>query len=270
MRGASIVLTAGMTVLALVHAAHAEAASLEAVEKLARDKAIAVTLLKTRSERDVAIAAGDRLFTAYLNAATMGEAQRLRPRIEALLKALLNRRGIREVTVADLSGEFLARAGNIDTAVAKLDPKKDASFQTGLTTPAHRAVTLTQDFRLTLTAPIVVRENPEFVLSARQDFTSYRAVLAHSVPEDHFVVLADTKGRILADSRNAGQGTTAVVADLSLDQIRKAVPAGSGEIKGGENRFLISYRPVGEWTIIAAERIPAPRRCHAEGARLCG
>ncbi len=270
MRGVSILLAASTLSLALMLSAHADAAPLDAVERLGADKAAAIELLKQRAERQVALAAGDRLFAAYLSTASLGEAARLQPRVNALLATLLNRFGIREVSVADRSGTFLARAGNFDRTIATLDPKKDPLLSAGLATTPRRTATLQNGQSLHLLAPVFYRDQSEFVIDARQDFSSYHAVLAYGLSADRFAVLTDAKGVILADSRTGANGGTTIVAKLTLAAIRKAAPAHSGEIVGGEQHYRVNYRPVGNWTIVAVERIAAPRRCITEGTRLCG
>jgi hypothetical protein len=116
-----------------------------------------------------------------------------------------------------------------------------------------------------------MRGEPEFVVTARQDFSSYRNVLARGTNADRFAVLTDAKGVILADSRHGGAGTTAIVAGLTLGAALKALDnAPAGEVVANELRYKVSVRAAGEWNIVAVERIPAPRRCHSEGARLCG
>lgn len=270
MRGVSVLICAGALALALSLSAHANAAPFDAVERLANDKAAAVTLLKARAERQVAIAAGDRLFTAYLNAASLAEAARLQPRITAMLATLVGRFGIREVAVVDRSGTFLARAGNVDRTLANLDAKTSPLMQAGFATPPHQAALLQSALRADLVAPVAHRGQAEFVLAARQDFASYRTALGYATTDDRYAVLVDSQGTVLAHGRNGTTGGTAIVADVTLAAVRKAAPAGSGEVLGGEYRYRVSHRPVGHWTVIAVERIPAPRRCHAEGARLCG
>ena len=270
MRGVSVLLAAGTLSLALSLHARADTSPFDAVDHLANDKAAAVELLKAQAERQVALAAGDRLFVAYLNTASLGEAARLQPRIKALLVTLLDRFGIREVSVADRSGTFLARAGNFDRTTQSLDPKTDPLLKAGFAATQRRAATVQADLRLNLIAPVVYRAQNEFVVSARQDYTSYQAVLAYGLSADRFAVLTATDGIIVADSRKGATGGTAIVAKWTLKAIRKAAPAGHGEIVAGETHYRVSYRPVGVWTIVAVERVPAPRRCHSEGARLCG
>jgi hypothetical protein len=270
MRGVSVLICAGALALALSLSARASAAPFDAVERLATDKAAAVTLLKARAEREVALAAGDRLFAAYLNAATLSEGARLQPRITARLAALIGRYGIREVAVVDRSGTFLARAGNVDRTVTSLDATTNPLMLAALATAPRQASLLQSALRADLVAPVTHREQIEFVITARQDFSSYRAVLAYRTGDERFAVLTDAAGTVLADGRSGAAGGTAIVADLTLAAIRKAAPSGAGEVLGGQFRYRVSYRPVGAWTVIAVERIPAPRRCYAEGARLCG
>jgi hypothetical protein len=270
MRGVSVLIAAGTLSLALALNARADASPFAAVERLARDKAAAVELLKYRTERQVALVAGDRLFAAYLNTASLAEAARLQPRIATLLATLIDRYGIREASVADRSGMFLARAGNFDRRVASLDAKTDPLLRAGFAAAPRRAETIQTDARLDLVAPVIHREQSEFVLRARQDFTSYRRALAHGLSPDRFAVMTDTKGVILADSRTGTVGGTAIIAKLTLTGIRQAAPHGTGEVADGESRYRVSHRPAGDWTIVALERLPAPKRCHSEGARLCG
>lgn len=270
MRGVSVLLAAGTLSLALTLNARADAQPFAAVERLAQEKAAAVELLKHRAERQVALAAGDRLFAAYLNTASLAEAARVQPRIAALLATLIDRYGIRDASVADRSGVFLARAGNYDRALDSLDPKTDPLLLQGFAAAGRRAETVQTKLHLNLVAPVQYREQTEFVLSARQDFTSYRKALAHGLQPDRFVALLDAHGVILADSRTGASGGTAIVANLTLTAIRQAAPKGTAEMTGGEARYRVSHRAVGDWTIAAFERMPAPRRCYAEGARLCG
>lgn len=269
MRGVSILLAAGALALALTGTAPAGASPYDAVKRLGEQKAVAVALLKHRTERQLAIAAGDRLFAAYLNAATIGETARLRPRIAAMLATLVGRYGIREIAVADRAGTFLARGGNVSRAVASLDPKTDTAMRAVFGEQPRPATTLAGQ-QLALSAPVIHRGQAEFAVSARQDYTSYRNVLAHGTNDDRFAVLTDAKGTILADSRSGSAGGTAIIANLTLDAVRKAVPTGTGEVVGNELRYRVNVRPAGDWTIIAVERVPAPRRCYTEGARLCG
>lgn len=268
MRGVSILLAAGAFALALTGTAPVGASPFDTVTQLGEQKAAAVALLKHRTERELAIAAGDRLFAAYLNAATMGESARLQPRIAAMLKTLVGRYGIREVAVADRAGTFLARSGNVSRAVTELDPKTDTAMLAVFGSEPRRTTALAGQ-HVALAAPVVYLGQPEFALSARQDYTSYRNVLAHGTTDDRFAVLTDASGAILADSRHASPGTT-VVANLTPGAIRKAAPTGTGEVVGNELRYRVNIRPAGDWTIIAVERVPAPRRCYTEGARLCG
>lgn len=270
MRGVSVLICASALALAVSLSARASAEPFDAVERLAKDKAAAVTLLKARAERQVAIAAGDRLFAAYLNAASLAEGARLQPRIAAMLATLVDRFGIREVAVVDRSGAFLARAGNVDRTVASLDAKTNPLMLAGFAATPHQASLLQAALRADLIAPVVHREQIEFVLTARQDFAVYRNALGYATTDDRYAVLTDAAGIVLAHGRNGAAGGTAIVADMTLAAIRKAAPTGIGEIAGGENRYRVSHRPAGSWTVIAVERIPAPRRCHAEGARLCG
>lgn len=270
MRGVSVLICAGALALALSLSARANASPFDAVERLASDKAAAVTLLKARAERQVALAAGDRLFAAYMNAASLAEAARLQPRIAAMLATLVGRYGIREVAAVDRTGAFLARVGNFDRTVASLDAKENPLMLAGFAASAHQAKSLQSALRADLVAPVAHRGQTEFVLAARQDFASYRTALGYATNDDRYAVLADAHGVVLAHGRNGTAGGTAIIADVTLAAIRKAAPAGSGEVVGGEYRYRVSHRPVGSWTVIAVERIPAPRRCHAEGARLCG
>lgn len=271
MRGVSILLAQGAFLLALNVGTQARAAAAPGVDALAVEKAAAVSLLKHRAEAQVAIAASDRLFAVYLNAASLAEGARVMPRIQAVLNGLLDRYGIREVLVADRSGAFLTRAGNFDRTVASLDPKADARLAAAFAAEARRATSLQKDLRLDIVAPSIVRGQPEFALAARQDLTSYRKVLSQGVAQNRFVVLADAKGVVLADSRHGGAGTTAILADLTLDALRKALRgASAGEVTARELRYRVSIRPAGAWSVVAVESIPAPRRCYAEGARLCG
>lgn len=270
MRGFSVLFAAGTLSLALSLHARADASSYDAVERLANDKAAAVEILKAHAERQVALAAGDRLFAAYLNTASLGEAARLQPRIKTLLVTLLDRFGIRDVAVADRSGTFLARVGNFDRTTESLDPKTDPLLKAGFAATSRRAATVQTDLRLNLIAPVLYRAQNEFVVSARQDYASYQAVLAYGLSADRFAVLTANDGVIVADSRKGPTGGTAILAKWTLKAIRKAAPTGKGEIVAGETRYRVSYRPVGTWTIIAVERVPAPRRCTTEGARLCG
>ena len=270
MRGVSVLICAGALSLALSLSARARAETFDTVERLAAQKAAAITLLKARAGRQVALVAGDRLFAAYLNAASLAEGARLQPRIAAMLATLVGRYGIREVVVVDRSGMFLARVGNVDRAVTSLDAKTNPLMLAGFATAPHHAALLQTALRADLVAPIAYREQIEFVVAARQDFVSYRAALAYATTDDRFAVLADAEGTVLAHGRNGAAGETAIVAGVTLADIRKAARAGTGEVVSGQSRYRVSHRPVGSWTVIAVERIPAPRRCYAEGARLCG
>lgn len=268
MRGVLLFLTIG----AALACAHARAGALDGVERLAQEKAAAVALFKHRASNQVATLAQDRLFAAYLTAATLGEGERLRKRIAAALTTLNDRFGIREITLTDRSGEFVVRVGDYDKAIAKIDPKLDMVTMAGFAAPARRTAVLHGATTVVHAAAVIWREQAEFVLSATQYLAAYKTVLARGVGKQQAVVLIDAKGAVLADSR---PGTnTKILSGLSLAELRRAVKgtaeAGAGEVVRGPEHFNVSYKAVGDWTVVAVEPAEPPRRCSKDGTRLCG
>lgn len=268
MRGVLLFLIVG----AAVACANAHADTRDGIDALAKEKAAAVALLKARAAKEVATLAQDRSFGAYLTAATLGEGARLKARITAIVATLKGRFGIDGVQIADRAGDLLVSLGSSDKSTDRLDPKRDAVLLAGFAQPARSAATLTQPTALVHASPVVWREQAEFVLSASQSFASYRTVLARGVAKSRFVVLANEKGAVLADTR---PGTnTKVLGSLTLDALRRALKgsakAGAGEVADGSDHYNVSYLAVGEWTVIAAEPAKPPRRCSKDGTRLCG
>jgi hypothetical protein len=276
MRGASsfVVLSALFT-CALI-ASPARAGDGDPVRTLAREKAAAVSLLKAKGARQVATMAQDRVFIAYLNASTQGQGARLRSRMVVMFTTLWNRFGLRDVALVDRAGELVVRVGHAPNAPTSYDVKRDPVLSAGLKQKQFEVATIAGADGLTYAAPVIWREQAEFVLSARQSFAAYRKVLARGTASDSFVVLVDAKGQILADTRNGpAAGTRAkLVAGLSLEGLRKAVKGsrdeGAGEIARGNERFRVRYLSVGDWTVIAGASVAVPRRCPGAGTRLCG
>lgn len=268
MRGVLLFLTIG----AALACANARAGQTDAVTALAREKAAAVALMKARAANGVATLAQDRVFGAYLTAATLGEGARMRTRIEAILSTLKGRFGIDGLVLADRSGEVLVRIGSAGPSAEKLDAKSDAMLLSGFAQPARQVALLPQAAGITYATPVVWRDQAEFVLGATQAFASYRGVLARGTGKERFVVLADAKGAVLADTRSGTN--TKVVGSYTLDALKRAVKgtarAGAGELADGSDHFNVSYVAVGEWTVIAAETAEPPRRCSKDGTRLCG
>src|SRR5215510_9689573 len=91
--------------------APAAADDFDAVRALAREKAAAVSILRTKAANQVATMAQDRVFIAYLNASTQGEGARLRARMAAMFTTLWNRFGLRDIALVDRSGELVVRVG---------------------------------------------------------------------------------------------------------------------------------------------------------------
>lgn len=245
---------------------------LDALRALALEKSTAVSLFKAKSAGQVARLAQDRVFAAYLNASTQGEGVRLRARMAAMFANVSSRFGLHDVALVDRSGELVVRTGAKSVPTAPFDVKRDPVLAAGFAQAPATAAMIVGRNGFTFAAPVVWREQKEFVLSARQDADAYRAIMARGVPKGAFVVLVDAKGHLLADTRAAKPGK--LIADLSLDAMRKAVKGkpgeGSGEVARGKERFNISYRSAGAWTVIAAKPATVPHRCPNEGTRLCG
>lgn len=268
-------LLSGLVACALA-AAPAVAADTDAVRALAREKAAAVAILKTKAANQIATMAQDRVFIAYLNASTQGQGARLRARMGAMFTTLWNRFGLRDVALVDRSGELVLRVGKKQGAPSTFDVKRDPVLAAGFATKARESAIVMGSDALTFASPVVWRAQGEFVLSARQDFAHYRRIMARGLPKTAFAVLIDAKGGVIADTRNgpAAGKRGKLVAGLSLDALRRAVKGtreeGTGDVGRGSERFIVSYQSVGDWVMVAGEAIAVPRRCPGAGERLCG
>jgi hypothetical protein len=275
MRGASFfVLLSGLFACALV-VSPVQAGDIDAMRALAREKAAAVLILKTKGAKQIAIMAQDRVFLAYLNASTQGQGARLRSRMALMFTTLWNRFGLRDIALVDRAGELVVRVGHADNAPTTFDIKRDPVLSAGFAHKAFGVATITGTDRLSYAAPVVWRDQAEFVLSARQSLATYRNALARGVSSGAFVVLFDAKGRVLADTRTGAAGAKGkLVAGLSLDALRRAVKGsreeGAGEVARSNERFSLSYQSVGDWTVVAGASLQVPRRCPGAGTRLCG
>lgn len=276
MRGASsFVVLSGLFACALV-VSPVQAGDSDAVRMLAREKAAAVSILKAKGAKQIATMAQDRVFIAYLNASTQGQGARLRGRMVAMFTTLWNRFGLRDVALVDRAGELVMRVGHTQNAPTTFDVKRDPVLSAGLAQKQMQVATIVGADALTFAAPVVWREQAEFVLSARQSFSAYRKVLARGTANGTFVMLIDAKGQILADTRTGPTAGTRgkLVAGLSLEGVRKAVKGsrdeGTGDVVRGNDRFSVSYLSVGDWTVVAGASLSVPRRCPGAGTRLCG
>lgn len=276
MRGAtSFVLLSGLIACALV-ASPVRAGDVDIVRALAREKAAAVSILKAKGQKQIATMAQDRVFIAYINASTQGQGARLRARMATMFGTLWNRFGLRGVALVDRAGELVIRVGEKPGAPTTFDVKRDPVVSAGFAQAAFKVATIADAETLTYAAPVIWRDRAEFVLSARQSLTVYRKVLTRGTANGVFVVLADAKGRVLADTRNgtADGARGKLVAGLSLEALKRAVKGsrdeGTGEVVRGNERFNVSYQSVGDWTVVAAASVAVPRRCPGAGTRLCG
>lgn len=253
-------------------AAPSRASDLDALRALALEKSAAISLFKAKGAGQLARLAQDRVFAAYLNASTQGEGVRLRARMAAMFANVSSRFGLHDIVLVDRSGELVVRTGATSGSTAPLDIKRDPVLVAAFAQAPTTAAMIVGRDGFTFAAPVVWREQKEFVLSARQDAAAYRAIMARGAPKGAFLVLVDAKGHVLADTRGAQPGK--LIAGLSLDAMRKAVKGkpgeGSGEVARGKDRFNISYRSDGAWTVIAAKPATLPHRCPNEGTRLCG
>lgn len=275
MRGASsFVVLSGLLAYALV-VSPVQAGDIDAVRALAREKAAAVSILKTKGAKQIATMAQDRVFIAYLNASTQGQGARLRARMATIFTTLWNRFGLREVTLVDRAGELVVRVGKTAKSPTTFNVKRDPALAAGFAQKALTVATVAGTDALTFAAPVVWRDQAEFVLSARQSFAVYRRALARGTANGAFVLLVDAKGQVLADTRSAAVSGTRgkLVAGLSLDALRKTVKGsrdeGAGEVGRGGDRFNVSYQAVGDWTVVAGMAMSI-RRCPDAGTRLCG
>ena len=279
MRGVSTLLALSVALLCGLQA-RAQAAGIDGVRALAHEKAAAVDIFRRKAANQLATVAQDRLFGAYLTATTQGEGERLRKRIEAVLRTLRMRFGVREITMIDRSGEVVVRTGpDASAAPGKFDVLKDPVLKAGLALNAHQTASVLAQphgaaWTVSLVSPIVWRGEREFVLRAEQDGASYQSMLRRNVAASRYVVLADDKGATLSDTRQQAGAGKLIVGGLSLDALRKALGGkrdiGTGEVVRGNDHFNVSYRSVGAWTVVAVEPVPPPRRCSKDGERLCG
>jgi hypothetical protein len=253
--------------------APAVAAETDSLKALAREKAAAVTIMKAKAAAQIARLSGDRVFVAYLNASTQGEGARLRARMASMLSALWNRFGLHEIAVVDRSGVLVVRVGAKRGAPTQFDVKKNAVLAAGFARKPFKTAAIETREAVSFAAPVTVREQAEFVLSARQDVSAYRKVLAYGKGE-RFVVLVDAKGQVLADTRDNAEGRAKLIAGLTLDGLRRAVKGsrneGGGQVGRGAERYNVRYVAADNWTVIAGEAVAVPRRCPNQGARLCG
>jgi len=275
MRGASsFVVLSGLIACALV-VSPVRAGDADAMRALAREKAAAVSILKAKGAKQIATMAQDRVFVAYLNASTQGQGARLRSRMALMFTTLWNRFGLRDIAVVDRAGELVVRVGHAANAPTTFDVKRDPVLSAGFAQKAFGVATVSGADTLSYAAPVVWRDQAEFVLSARQSLGAYRSALVRGVSAGSFVVLVDAKGRVLADTRNVAAGAKGkLVAGLSLEALRRAVKGsrdeGAGEVVRGNERFSVGYQSVGDWTVVAGASLPVPRRCPGAGTRLCG
>lgn len=279
MRGVSTFLALSVALLCGLQA-RAQAGDIDGVRALAQEKAAAVGILRRKAANELVTVAQDRVFGAYLTATTQGEGERLRKRIVAGLGTLTTRFGVREITMIDRSGEVVVRTAPSAGASEKFDPLNGLVLKAGFALAAYQtnSVLMQQrgsaDWTISVVAPIVWRGESEFVLRAEQDGASYRSVLGRGVGAGRYIVLTDEKGTILSDTRQQAPAGKFVVANLSLDALRKLLggkrDAGTGEVTRGNDHFNVSYQAVGAWTVVAVEPVAPPRRCSKDGVRLCG
>lgn len=252
---------------------------------LAREKAAAVSIMREKAANQIGMLAQDRLFGAYLNATTQGEGVRLKRRIETAFETINSRFGLSEVSLIARDGAVVAHvAGSASAVSGEFKLVKDAVLMAGLALDAMKVSTLViangdrAGYAILHVAPVVWRGNKELVVRGEQDLGAYKAVLSSGVGAGRYVALIDETRSILSDTgTNPGaQRATAKlsVAGLSFDAIRNAVKGtadeGNGEVARANKRFNVAYRSVGRWTIVAVEAASLPRRCPADGARLCG
>jgi hypothetical protein len=276
MRGVSSFIALSGLIACALAASPVQAGDVDAVRALAREKAAAVSILKAKGAKQVATMAQDRVFLAYLNASTQGQGARLRSRMATMFSTLWNRFGLRDIALVDRAGELIVRVGHAQKAPTTFDVKRDPVLSAGFAQKPYNAAIVTGKDALTFAAPVVWRDQAEFVLSARQSFATYRKTLARGASPGAFVLLVDGKGQVLADTRDGAAAARRgkLVAGLSLEGLRRAVKGsrdeGSGEVVRGNERFRVSYVSVGEWTVVAGAPVEALRRCQEAGARLCG
>ncbi len=261
-------------------AARAEASEFDGVRALAREKAAAVGILKSKAADAVVTLAQDRLFVAYLNATTQGEGARLKTRIGEALATLIHRFGLGEVAMIDRSGEFVVGAGR-STEGEEADVRKDAALAAGFAQEAHRVSSVlvrgagASSWTISHVAPINWHDQNEFALRAEQDGAAYQRVLALGGDARRYVVLVDQNGRVLSDSRPGhADKSPLTIAGLPLRSLRQTLRGnaqeGSGQVSRRDEHFNVSYRAVDGWTVVAVEAISAPHRCAKNGGRLCG
>lgn len=274
MGGVKAIVALSVALAGVILPACAHAAPTGDVRALVREKAAAVEILRANAANEVATLAQGRIFTAYLNATTLGEGLRVKKRIEAALGTLDHRFGLGNLAVIDRGGAVLA---SIPTISATFDVAKDPALKAGFALAPRKSSWLLGGGKsyLTHVSPVVWRGQHEFVLRAQQDFAAYRKILARDVPSNRFVVLLDDKGEILCDTRGPGSNGRALkLAGLNLDAVRRAVKGtadeGQGDVTSGNERFAVGYQAVGTWTVAVVEPMPTPRRCPKNGARLCG
>ena len=290
MRGVTLIAALGI-VLGAWSAACADASELDGVRTLAREKAAAIGLMRTKAADILTTVAQDRLFGAYLNATTQGEGARVRTRIAQALATFIRRFGLTSFQLIDRSGVVVTYVSTTKVPPdTQVDVQKDRLLAAGFAAEAPVVASVVvrrpdvSGWSMSLSAPVNWHGQTEYVLRAEQDQAAYRRVLGLGLDSKRYVLLADERDQILLDSRPKGSagddaptpgGKLALtIAGQSLPALRRLLGGGADEGSGLVSRrnenFNVSYRKVGDWTVVAVEPVLPPRRCTKDGERLCG
>jgi hypothetical protein len=281
MRGVSQLAALSILLVGAWSAARADVTASAGVRAVAREKAAAIDLLRHKTSDVLSTVAQDRLFAAYLNATTQGEGARVRTRIEHALATFIRRFGFNAFQLIDRSGAVVTYVSTTTTPVSlAVDVRRDRLLASGFVQETPGAVSVvvrkpnSSNWTMSLVAPVRWHGQTEYVLRAEQDGGAYRRVLGLGLRGKRYAVLTDERGQVLSDTRSNPPAGALTVAGQTLPALRRSLGGhaddGSGSVSLHEEKFNVSYRKSGDWTVVVVEPVLPPRRCTKDGERLCG
>lgn len=264
--------------LSVLVPAWAAAADPPTLTQLVAEKAGAIELIHRKAETNLVTAAQDPVFSAYFKAASDEERLALRERIEQITLRVQSRFGVDEMCLIDTRGWEISRivrgeiAQDLSTTEAQspfFEPAFAAAPRTVFTARAYVSPD-TSRWVVGYATPILADGTKQAILHYEQPIDAFQeAATTRIEPTDRTVMLVDSEGWVIADSRRtipieAGEDTFDPASSFSqfawngldLASLRKRIGVsdeGAGEAVIDGVTVRAAFKRARDWTVVGIE-----------------
>jgi len=270
----------GLLAIALLLAPRCAHADLAAVEGLVAKKAAIIEMMHGKARKALVTAAQDDRYREYFSAASAEERARLKAEIDRISLHVQAEFHVEEMCLIDPHGAEISRIVQNSIAYDLATNETENVFFTPGFALRPRTVYISplyvsQDANrwvLGYVTPIVVDGTTRAILHYEHGLTIFQQALNKDESGGtRYIVAVDGDGRVISDSRKpiltdkkadseaaADYFAPFALGDIDFPQLRARLGGGdkgAGAVTAAGGRYDVAYQKVGQWTLIAVDRL---------------